>query len=670
MRNNDNPALLIFVLTIACSAPVDAQQNTRSRPTFDQVLKREDANKDGEISKKEFRGPARLFDRLDRNGDGKLTKQEFEPSRGQGNASPRNGGDQPADIEVRRDVVFGTGGGRDLTMHIVLPKEKAKTPAPVYVWIHGGGWMGGDKNGGVRQVTPLVRRGFVGATIEYRLTGEAPFPAQIEDCKCAIRYLRAHAKTYNIDPDRIAVGGSSAGGHLAALVGTSGGVQDLEGDGGWGDQSSTVQAVVDLYGPTDFATFVTAKGYEHHNAADSPESRLLGGGDVLPQKDKIRRVNPITYVDGDDPPFLIIHGSADRTVPLNQSQAMHAALEAAKVASELTIIEGAGHGGPQFAAPDIQKSKLDFLSQLLKKSERPAASDSVKRGEKANRQPTDGEQARRVPQVPDDVQLVPDIAYRDGNPAWKLDLVKPRDAAATPRPAIVFVHGGGWRSGDKRRGYFLNGAVEFAQQGYVCVTVNYRLTGEAPFPACVEDVKCAVRWLRAHAAEHGVDRERIGAYGNSAGAHLVSMLGLTDASDDLEGDGPWREYSSSVQAVCASATPTDFLNWGRRGQSFRGESKLLAGPADTLEKRKLLASPMSHVSEDAPPFLLVHGTADRTVPFSQGASFAKALEAAGADDVTFMEFDGAGHGVFQQHYEETGAAMKKFFKRTLALESR
>ncbi|TWT89493.1 alpha/beta hydrolase [Neorhodopirellula pilleata] len=283
----------------------------------------------------------------------------------------RFGDNAPDDVKVLRDVVFGTGGGRDLTMHVVLPEKAASQPAPAYVWIHGGGWQGGSKDGGVRQVIALVREGFVGATIEYRLTGESAFPAQIEDCKCAIRYLRAHAKKYNIDPDRIAVGGSSAGGHLVALLGTSGNVEGLEGDGGWAEQSSAVQAVVDLYGPTDFKAFVTTKGFEGHNRDGSPESKLLGGGEVVGNIDGIRRVNPITYVDSADPPFLIIHGTADRTVPLNQSELMHAALQKAKVSSRLHIIEGAGHRGPAFSEREIREMQVQFLiSALAAKTQR------------------------------------------------------------------------------------------------------------------------------------------------------------------------------------------------------------------------------------------------------------------------------------------------------------
>ena len=359
---------LFFIALPFAALAFSQQQQSRQTPriSFEMVLRREDANKDGKVTKEEFQANPRLFQRLDRNNDGELTKEDFaRPTPGNANAA-RRGFTPPDDVKVIRDVVFGKGGSRDLTMHIVLPKDESDSARPAYVWIHGGGWQNGNKEGGVRQVLPAVRDGFVGATIEYRLTGEAPFPAQIEDCKCAIRYLRAHAKKYNIDPERIAVGGSSAGGHLVALVGTSGGVKDLEGKGGWQDQSSSVQAVIDLYGPTDFQAFVTTKGYESHNRDGSPESKLLGGGVVTDNPDGIKRVNPITYIDKDDPPFLIIHGDKDPVVPLGQSQALHAALQKAGVASKLHVIEGASHGGPQFSQPEIAKMKQALLSRLKK----------------------------------------------------------------------------------------------------------------------------------------------------------------------------------------------------------------------------------------------------------------------------------------------------------------
>lgn len=265
--------------------------------------------------------------------------------------------------------------------------------------------------------------------------------------------------------------------------------------------------------------------------------------------------------------------------------------------------------------------------------------------------------------VPENVTLIRDIEYREGgeSAAWKLDLAMPKEPSEKPRPGIVFVHGGGWRNGDKGRGTFFQGALEYAQKGYVCITINYRLIDEAPFPACIEDVKCAVRWFRANAEKYGLDPERIGGYGNSAGAHLVAMLGLADKEVGLEGDGPFQEQSSLLQAVCASATPTDFSLFGK---PRTGDTKFENEDYDSAELAKR-SSPISHVKEDAPPFLLIHGTADGTVNVKHSDTFVEALKKAGANDVEYIRIDGAGHGVFNQHSNQTGPAMKAFFARTL-----
>ncbi len=277
-----------------------------------------------------------------------------------------------------------------------------------------------------------------------------------------------------------------------------------------------------------------------------------------------------------------------------------------------------------------------------------------------------------IANIPAGVKVIPDIAYRKGrSKAWRLDLAMPKEPGDQPRPAIVFVHGGGWRSGDKRKNNFLGPTLEFATKGYVCITINYRLSGEAPMPACIEDVKCAVRWLRAQAEEYNVDPDRIGAYGNSAGAHLVAMLGLCPRSAGLEGDGPWQGYSSMVQAVVCSATPTNFPFRRREAQKTDSTrrrslmSSLFAGPEETLQHRLRQASPMTYVTADAPPFLIIHGTADRTVPVSQSDELVKALRNAGAKDVTYMRIDGAGHGVFGQNIEQMGPAREAFFERTI-----
>lgn len=267
--------------------------------------------------------------------------------------------------------------------------------------------------------------------------------------------------------------------------------------------------------------------------------------------------------------------------------------------------------------------------------------------------------------LPEGVRFTPDIAYRPGNPKWTLDLARPAEDGAGPRPAIVIVHGGGWIRGDKRTPIFTRYLLDYAERGFLAVSINYRLADEAPFPAAVEDVKTAVRWLRAHAAEYGVDPDRIGAYGNSAGAHLVAMLGLAGPEAMLEGDGPYGDVSSAVQAVVASATPTDFLSWQDGQPLSPAEKSFLSGPEDSFDARARAASPITYVTGDAPPFLLIHGTDDRTVPYDQARRLALALIEAGATDVAFRSYPGSGHNAFTEHLPATQEMSVAFFERVL-----
>ena len=240
----------------------------------------------------------------------------------------------PPDVELIRDVEFGQGGGRALKLHIIRPKNPPAEPMPVVVYIHGGGWTAGSRDGGIGPSIRLARRGYFCASIEYRLSGEAKFPAQIEDCKCAIRFLRAKAKEYHLDPDRIGVSGHSAGGHLAALVGTSARIKELEGSGGWPEFSSAVQAVCDLAGPADFPTW----GDDAH-----PAVRGLIGAKVSEKPELAALASPVTHVQKTTPPFLIIHGDRDDVVPVKEGRAMHDALQKAGATSTLMIVEGGSH---------------------------------------------------------------------------------------------------------------------------------------------------------------------------------------------------------------------------------------------------------------------------------------------------------------------------------------
>lgn len=265
----------------------------------------------------------------------------------------------PPGTQVVRDVEYVPNGHERQKLDLYVPKEGTR-PLPLVVWIHGGGWRAGSKDN--PPVLWLLERGYAVASVNYRLSQHATFPAQIHDCKAAIRWLRANASKYGIDPNRIGVAGGSAGGHLVALLGTGGDVKELEGNLGVTGVSSRVQAVCDIFGPTDFLRF------EPMNR--DPKSLLaqLLGGTVEEKKELYRLASPVTHVSKDDPPFLILHGTADKLVPVSQSEILEQALKQAGVEVTLVKIEGAGHGGPQFNTPEIRKTMADFFDKHLRAS--------------------------------------------------------------------------------------------------------------------------------------------------------------------------------------------------------------------------------------------------------------------------------------------------------------
>ena len=246
-------------------------------------------------------------------------------------------------IRALADVAYARVGERTLTLDLYLPEKPPTAPLPLLVWVHGGGWIGGDKR--PCPTTGFVPTGWIVASVGYRLTTVAPFPAQIHDVKAAVRFLRAHADAWGIDPERVAAAGASAGGHLVALLGTSGGVAELEGTEGNAGTSSRVQAVIDYFGPTDLTQF---DGHGSKLVAAAPGSvveRLLGGP-LAERTELAKAANPITFVDADDPPFLIFHGDKDDIVPLDQSRLLVTALEKASVPVTLVVVPGGGHGFP------------------------------------------------------------------------------------------------------------------------------------------------------------------------------------------------------------------------------------------------------------------------------------------------------------------------------------
>ena len=266
----------------------------------------------------------------------------------------------PDGTVILRDMPYVSGGHARQKLDLYLPP--ADSAASLIIWIHGGAFKHGDKG----DPLPLecLAAGYALASINYRLSQHALFPAQIEDCKAAVRWLRAHAQEYRLDPERFAAWGPSAGGHLVAMLGVTGNVSAFE-TGEYLDFSSRVQAVVDYYGPTDFLQMDAHRLPDGmvHDAADSPESLLVGGA-IQENPHKAARANPITYVSADAPPFLIVHGDQDPLVPHHQSVLLDAALRAAGVPVIFYTVVGGGHG--HFTDPVVPQITQEFLARHLR----------------------------------------------------------------------------------------------------------------------------------------------------------------------------------------------------------------------------------------------------------------------------------------------------------------
>ena len=291
-------------------------------------------------------------------------------NRGAGSRASRPPIELPPGVVAHRDLTYAAAGNRELHLDLYVPETKPAKPLPLVVWIHGGGWRRGSKEG-LRRPRPILDHGgYILASVEYRLSGEAIFPAAIADCKAALRWLRANAAQYDIDPDRLAVWGSSAGGHLAALLGTAWEVREWDAIHAENqDVSSKPTIVCNWFGPTDFLRMNDFEGRIDHDAEGSPESLFIGGR-IQEHPEKTQRANPIAYVTADDPPMLLMHGEKDLSVPYNQSELLYAALQKAGVESRLYKVVGADHG---FRNPttDTPESLFGMVAEFLDRHFKP-----------------------------------------------------------------------------------------------------------------------------------------------------------------------------------------------------------------------------------------------------------------------------------------------------------
>lgn len=272
-------------------------------------------------------------------------------------AQDKNAPKPPAGVIFQPDIEYGTAGGESLKLDLAMP-EKLDKPVPCIVVIHGGAWRGGNKAGHIPQIFDFAKHGYVSVTVGYRFCPKHRFPAQVEDVKCAVRFLRANAEKYHIDKDRIGAIGFSAGAHLSMMLGVMGKEDGLEGTGGNQDQSSKVQAVVAFFGPTEF------------NAKDLPAISVGLLNDFVgftPEEnpDIRKQASPITYVTKDDAPLLIFQGTKDPLVPHTQATVMADAMTNAGVPGRVELLLGLGHGwGGQEIARSIHQTNEFFDLQF------------------------------------------------------------------------------------------------------------------------------------------------------------------------------------------------------------------------------------------------------------------------------------------------------------------
>ena len=268
------------------------------------------------------------------------------------------------EYEKIADVIYGKIGDRELLLDVYLPATATTATPPLLVWVHGGAWRGGTKDRVM--ILDFINDGYAIASLDFRLSGEGMFPAQVHDIKAAIRFVRAKAEFYGYDAENIALLGSSSGGHLVSLVGVTNGNKELEGDiGDFVDESSDVQAIVSYFGASNLTT-ILSQSTPHGLNVRKPALDLFIGGQPEESVELAKQASPIFHIDRSDPPLLLLHGDQDPQMPINQSHELHHAYQQQGLDVAFEVVHGAAHGGPEFVDEQRNTVVLDFLNNHLK----------------------------------------------------------------------------------------------------------------------------------------------------------------------------------------------------------------------------------------------------------------------------------------------------------------
>ena len=532
---------------------------------------------------------------------------------------------------VEENVVYAMRGGLALLMDVHVPQ---RTNGRGIVVIPGSGWHAPfdygaaplKASGFVRSAAPLVEAGYTVFVINHRAAPRHVYPAAVEDAQRAVRFVRAHAERWGVDPERLGGMGGSSGGHLISMLGVLDGGGDAASDDPVERESAKLQAVFARAAPTDLTQFDGAVS-----------SASLGSflGMRLHQRDaattaEYRRywqASPAAHVSPDDPPFLLLHGTADDRVPYARSPEFVARLRADGVDADLITVPDGGHG----AAIPADRLVAFFDDKL---------------GPGELREPPSSLRAARG--VERDVV----IGMVSGG-ALLMDVYRPE------RPngfGVVHITGSGWHTPlaanavqQKASRQVEVFGLPLVEAGYTVFALNHRTAPSYKYPAQIEDVERAVRFVRHHADRFGIDADRIGGVGGSSGGHLTLLLGLRGGPGDPDDPDPVNRESARLQTIVPWAPPSDLPRHnGKYGNgtfaSWFG-MRLMERDPKTSQQYKAFweASPLKYVSEDDPPTLIIHGDADDLVPIEHSRVLADRMRSQGVA-VELLEVPGGGHG--------------------------
>lgn len=526
-----------------------------------------------------------------------------EPARGASLQPPIQPTDDPASqpglppsVEVHSNIVFSTVDRRPLYLDAFRPKD-ALNPVPGVVFIHGGRPSSRDRHHYRRLAADLAARGLVTVAIDYRGYQVASYPAALDDARAAVTWLNANAEQYGLLPNSVAAGGEFFGGYVAAMLGV--GINGAQPDVG---AVFGIQPVLDL--PRFEPVGQPRYSYEFHLFLRYPRAE---------RPELWERSSPLHHANARSSPFLLVHVDGHR-VPLAQSTHMIASLHDHGVRAEL--FSPAATGEMLVNAPHEVRGLAGAIEAFVVTS---------------------------LWRPPSGVRMVEDVIYASPEGRdLRLDMFLPTTPGAR-RPAVLVFHGGGWAWGGKED--FREECVYLARQGFAAACVEYRLSRERIYPAAANDAKAAVQWIRANAAQFGIDPAKIVVMGNSAGGHLAALLGVTPETARF-GTATSVGVSARVSAVVAIAATVDML--GKDRLDPWSTRIFMGGRPHEAPDRWAEASPINHVDPSSAPFLFMHAKDDEAVPYSDAAAMQKKLEKAGVR-AEILAIESGGHAFFQEY---------------------